>query len=336
MATAFYKVECGQESTAGSAVASTTKIPSLVFRPAMGYLNIIQPEEERGSLAAYHRNYVASQLVEGALEGEATYEEITIPLAMAIEDVDGTATSTSAGASYRWTFEPSWTSGNSPGTWTVEFGDDTQAWETEYVFGTGLTIGGAVEEAWTLSCDVVGRSHTSASFTGSSVSDSVESILMQKSKLYIADDTSSDLTTSDQITGAFLEFEWSLPEHYGPRFTGDGNLYYSGVRELQVAPELSVTVVVDSTTKNQITQKYENQTKQIVWIEGNGTTISGSYAKYAKIKGAYTITDVSELGDEDGDTVMTLTLTGEYSSKTSNVFSIDLFNTIQYPFGESS
>lgn len=338
MATAFYKVECGQETTAGTAVPSTTTLPSFAFRPAMGYLEVVQPEEERGSLAAYHRNYVASELVEGTLEGEATFEEITIPLCMAIEDANGAATSTEAGSSYRWSFEPNWTSGNSPGTWTLEYGDDTQAWETEYVFGSGLTISGSVEEAWTLSCDVAGRANTSTTFTGSPVTSgyTIETILMQKSKLYMADDTSSDLTTSDQVSGAFLDFEWSLPDHYAPRFTGDGNLYFSGVRESKVAPELTVSLVVDSNTKSQITQKYENQTRQIVWIEGIGSTISGSYDKYVKIKGAYAITDLSELSDEDGDTTITLTMTGEYSSKWGSLFSVELFNELDYPYGESS
>jgi len=165
----FYKLEAGQESTAGTAVAATTKVPSLKFHPGMGYLNIVQPEEERGNLAMYHRNYVASQLVEGALEGEATFEELTIPLCMSIEDINGAATTTAWGASYDWVFEPSWTSTNTPGTWTLEFGDDVQAYETAYVFGTDLNISGSTEEAWQVSCNVVGRAIDTCTFTGKDV-----------------------------------------------------------------------------------------------------------------------------------------------------------------------
>jgi len=223
---------------------------------------------------------------------------------MCIEDVDGAATTAASGSSYNWTFEPNWTSGNTPGTWTLEYGDDVQAWETDYVFGTGFSITGSTEEAWQISCDVVGQTNTSTSFTGAGVTSgvTVETILMQKSKLYICDDTSAG-ATSTQITGAFLDFDWSLPEHFGPRFTGDGNKYFSGVRECKVAPECTVTLVVDSTTKDQITQKYENQTKQIVRVEGNGATISGSTVKYVQLDLAGTVTGLSELplrGDQLG------------------------------------
>lgn len=333
----FFKLEAGQENTAGTAVAATTKVPSLKFHPGMGYLNIVQPEEERGSLAMYHRNYVASQLAEGALEGEATFEEITIPLCMAIEDINGTATTTSHGSAYTWVFEPSWTSTNTPGTWTLEFGDDVQAYESAYVFGTDLSISGSTEEAWQLSCNVAGRAIDTCTFTGNDVTSgyTVESILMQETKLYIDDDTSAGPGTT-QITGAFLDFDWSMGEHFGPRFTADGELYFSGVRECALAPTLDLTLVVDATTKDQIVSKYEGQTKQLVRIAGEGSAISSGTNKYAYIDMAGIITDVSELGETDCDTVMTLTLTGEYSSLWSKVFSISLQNECAFPYGESS
>jgi len=332
----FWKLEAGQETASSGAVAAKTKVPSLKFHPAMGYLRVVQPEEERGNLAAYHRAYVASQLVEGELAGEATFEEITIPLCMTIEDINGTATSTAAGTSYRWVFEPSWTSSNSPGLWTLEYGDDSQAWEANYTFGTGLTISGSTEEAWMVSVPTVSKDNSTTTFTGKSVTSgyTVETILMQETKLYMDDETSAGATT--QITGAFLDFEFNLPEHFAPRFTADGEKYFSGVRECKVAPELTLTLVVDSTTKTYITTDYENQTLQVVKIQADGATVSTGYDKYARIEMAGVITDISELTETDCDTTMVLTLTGAYSSKMAEVFKVSLFNECAYPYGESA
>jgi len=339
MASPFYKVEAGEETagagTRGTAVAATTKLASLGFRPAMGYLNLIQPEEERGSLAQYHRSYIASKLVEGTLEGEATFEEIIIPLCMNIEDIDGSAASTITSSTYDWDFEPNWTSANNPGTWTMEWGDDVQAWEAEYVFGTGLTISGATEESWMISSDVAGRKLTTASFSGSSVVSDLENILFQESKLYIDDESSTIGTT--QITGSFLDFEWSLGQHYTYRFTGDGELYFNSHKECKHAPELTLTLVLDATTKTQLTTKYENETQQVVRIAADGgTTGDGGYSKYCYIDGCYKITDVSELGDSDCDTIVSLTMTGEYGSTYGKMYNIQVRNKLQYPPGESS
>jgi len=129
-----------------------------------------------------------------------------------------------------------------------------------------------------------------------------------------------------------------MGEHFGPRFTADGEKYFSGVRECKLAPTLDLTLVVDATTKDQIVSKYENQTLQVVKIEAEGAavTTSASNHHFARIEMAGIITDVSELGETDCDTVMTLTITGEYSPTMAEVFKISLNNDCQYPYGEAS
>lgn len=337
MATPFYKVEVGQASTTTANVASVTTSPTLSFRPGMGDLNIIHPEEERGVLAAYHRSYVASKLAEGTLEGDATFEEITIPLCLAILDADGTSMTT-AGPGYSWSFEPAWSTSNDPGIWTIEFGDDVQAFEMGYVFGTNLNISGSTEEEWSVSCDVVGQAIDTCTFTGSAVTTGydVETILMQETMLYMTTDSTGIDTTTDQVEGAFLDFDFTLPDHYKPRFTADGELYFSGIKECKIAPELELTLVVDADTKDQITDYYQNQTQQIIRIQADGSEITTGTNKFARIEMCGIITDVSELADDDCDTVITLTFVGEYNATYGSVFSIELQNELNFPYGEAS
>jgi len=210
-------------------------------------------------------------------------------------------------------------------------------WMNTYTFGTGLTLSGSTEEAWQVSCPAVAKGKEASAFDSASVDGTVESILMQKTKLYVHDETSSDIdTTSNQVTGAFLDFEWNLPEHYGPRFTGDGNLYLSGVRECKMNPELTLTLVLDATTKTYITSQYENQTKQMWYIVGEGSDITSGYPKNCKIKHCGTITDVSEIGEQDCDSIVSLTISGQYGDTWGKLFAITLQHPDQFPYGESS
>src|SRR6185503_16784321 len=86
-----------------------------------------------------------------------------------------------------WTHTPSLTAANTPDCKTLEFGDDTQEYEAEYVFAKNLELSGSLDQAIKVSADLVGRQLTAASFTGSLSDRTVESALAQKAKLYMDD-----------------------------------------------------------------------------------------------------------------------------------------------------
>jgi len=327
MAYAFYKVQAGKESTRGTAVAATAKWMAYTLHPTVGDFSWVQPEEERGSLAAFFRAYAPQRQAElGDLTGDATFEDILYPLLMAVKggvtptQPDGTT------STYLWTFSPNLTSGNDPDTFTVEWGDDVQAWESEYVFATSLTISGALGEAWKVSASLVGRQHTATSFTAGLSDRTVESCLMNLTKLYIDDSGGSIGTT--QIETAFISFEWRLPEHFVPFFTADGNKYYTTHSEKKMAPELDLTLVLDSTTKTLLTTKYTAGTIQLVRIAGEGSNIESTYNKYIYIDGAYLITGIDALTEQDGKTVVALHLVGQYDSDWGKLFEISVENSV--------
>lgn len=324
----FYKVQAGQEGTAGTPVAATAKWMAMQLYPKVADRDIRQAEEDRGSLAAHFRGYTVQQKADlGNLVGDVTFEDILFPLHMAIKTAAATQPdSAESPATYLHTFSPSLTSANTPKTFTVEWGDNNQVWESEYVIATGLTISGAIGDVWKFSAPLVGRQHTTTSFTGALSDRTVESCVMNKSKLYM-DDTGGSIG-STQIEGAFLGFEWRLPAHFVPLFTGDGALYFYAHSEVKMKPELDLRLIVDSTTKTLITTKYTTPTIQLVRVEGLGSLIEDAFYKYIYIDGAYRIMDVSEISDSDGQSVVTMKLSGEYDSTWAKLFEVIVENSV--------
>jgi len=301
--------------------------------PPVGDRVIIHPDEDRGSKFGAFRGFTAGLLAEmGNLESGdsgATFEDILFPLLMALK---GSVTPTQEdvtddGDAYLWTFTPTSESADNPDTFTVEWGDDVQVWETEYCFGTGLSVSGAMNEALALSMPMVGRQHSTSSFTN--LSDrTVESILMNKTVLKMDDvgGTLGDTAVSSAIVG----FNWDLPEHFYPYFTGEGNEYFTAHAEKKVKPTLNLDVIMTSAVATIITTKYQAETNQLVRLESNGTLITsgGSLTNMLRLDGAYRIMNVSELQKDEGLTRVAISLAAEYDSTYAKMFEVAGRNSI--------
>jgi len=331
----FYRVQAGKETAGslGTAVAATAKWMQFLLHPRVGDKTWVQPEEERGSKVGAFRAYVPQEQAElGDLTGDVTFEDLIYALSMAIEGVEASQPdSSNYPSSYLWDYDPSLTAADTPYAFTVEWGDDVQVWEAEYVFATGLAISGALGEAWKLSAPLVGRQHTAASFTGSLEDRTVESVLMNKSKLYMNDVGATANPGDTQIQAAFRNFNWKMGDHFTPFFTGDGQKYFTKHSEKKFAigyPQLTLGLVLDSTTKTLITTKYDAGTVQLVRIAGTGSDIESNSAKYVYIDGAYLIKDVAELAEADGQTLVELTLAAQYDSDYAKLFRIQAHNGV--------
>jgi len=332
MAIIFYKVQSYKEVTRGTAAAATAKLMAYHLRPKVGDRSIVQPVEDRGSKFGAFRGFsVRKQADMGNLEtGDSglTFEDVLYPLLMAVKGgvTPTTPDPTNAASGRLWTFTPTSGSADNPDTFTIEWGDDVQAWESEYCFGTGLTISGRVNEAWALSMPMVGRQHTAGEFTGALSDRTVESVITNLSKLYM-DDSGGTIGTT-QISSAFVGFEWNLGDHFYPVFTGDGNYYFTTHAEKKVFPKLNLDIIVDSTTKALITTKYTTPTVQLVRVDGLGTLIGGTIYNRVQIDGAYRIMDISSLEEEDGLSRVRMSLAAEYDSTYAKMYEISAQNTI--------
>jgi len=334
----FYKVQAGQETTRGTAVAATAKWMAYRLRPKVGDRAIVQPVEDRGSKFGRFRGFTVSQQAGmGSLESAesgTTFEDILYPLLMALKGgvTPSVPAVTNDPDARLWTFAPTSGSADNPDTFTVEWGDDVQQWESEYCLGTALTINGAINEAWALSMPLVGRQHTPINnFTASLQDRAVESILTNKTILYMDDAGAGAVMGTTPVSNAFVGFTWNLGEHFAPKFTGEGNLYFSHHSEKKLFPTLSLDVIMTSAVATLITTKYQAETVQLVRLKGTGSTIGSngvSLTRHAQIDGAYRIIDVSSLEEEDGLTRVTMELAAEYESNYAKLIEIAVQNAV--------
>jgi len=300
---ALRKIQLGQETTAGTAVAATT-----VWR-GNGVIKdareIVIVEEDIGLFVGDGRSFVAK--LGAALELEdtpATFEQLPYILSMGLmKDVDGSADGSGSGKIY--TYNLSTNAQATPLTMTIEQGDNTRVDEMEYSFVTEWRLSGSHGEALQMGASVVGRQATDAEFTASVAIPTVEEILFGKGKLYI-DATTMGTTLK---SGTFLGFELTGDSGFRAVHTGDGNLYFYAHK--QQKPKITGVLILehDATGEAELNAA-RAETKRLVRMvfEGSALTTAGTAYTYKSlvIDAPIKYTEVPQVEDEDGDDVVRL------------------------------
>ena len=151
---AFRRIQIGVESVRGSAVAATKKlIGTLTMTPEAIFH---RPVDERNSLAEFFREIEVARRSSLRFEGDATYEQLIDFLSMSMK---GSITPTTPGGgtdSRDWTFTPNLTTKNVQDSYTIEYGDDTQEFETKFSLVENLELAIAMNEAVVLRADMFG------------------------------------------------------------------------------------------------------------------------------------------------------------------------------------
>jgi hypothetical protein len=317
---ALRKIELGLETTAGTAVAG-----SVVWRgtgTAQNLQEVVFVDEDVGLLPQVDRTYVPRLGVEVTLdETPATFEQIGYILEAGVKAVTDSPVTDTGGSGYIYTYTFPTTTANTLNTYTIEYGDDQEQYETEYAHCTEFTISGAAGEAVMMGATFVGRQETECDFTGTALA-AVEEILFQKGKLYI--DTAAGTLGSTQVTSTFLGFSLTCTTGVVGFFTGDGNLYFTATKT--VRPELvcDITFEHDDTGEAQYEAWGAETAEQIrILITGAALTTAGATYTYKtlQIDMAGKWENFPGLEDQDGNNVRTGTFRASYDS-TAALFAV--------------
>lgn len=323
---ALRKIQIGQETTKGTAVAATA-----LWR-GEGVLvdnrEVVHPAEDVGIITGTDRAYVPKY--EGGIsldQTPATFEQLPYILMAAIKTVSGVADG--AGSGYIYTYTIPTSSVNDIKTLTLETGDDQQAEEMAYCFVTDFTLSGNAGEAVTMQANLIGRNVAPTTFTGSLSTSTVEEILFGKAKLYI--DGVSTYPATTQLTSTFLSFELSYTSGWQPVYSGDGNLYFTFAK--QTAPEITLTIKFEHDT-NSVAEKaaFVAGTPRSVHISIDGDALGTPGTTYTyktlaiDLLGKYTT--FSGLDEEDGNDVVTGTITARYDSTAASAGQIIVVNEL--------
>lgn len=321
---ALKRIQGGKESTSGTAVAATQKWMGVSAGHALGDREVRQPEEDRGNLSLAFRSYIPTFLWQDTLRGSVTYEDAIIPLAMAIKNgITPTTVDTSARL---WTFTPNLTAATAPETFTVEIGDDTQCYEAQYVFATGLEFTGAIEEEVQMNVPIVGRQLSTSTFTAALSDRAVESALANKTLLYM-DDTGGTIGTTVK-SGMLMDWRWRLPAYFVIKRQMDGNQFFTSHSQVRLRPELELTFEFVAGVAT-LRTKYTGETRQLVRLKTTGNQVGAvSALKTLQIDGAYKITALDTLDERNGASIVRMTLMGEYDATWGKLLELQVQNSI--------
>jgi hypothetical protein len=324
-------IHSAPEATFGTTVATATaKWTGLYTVRFHQEETKIRPDELRQSLARYFRTVNAGRLGRVEVEMTCTFEDIIFVLMAGIRATTPTA-DMGMPAAYTWTFSPTLTTVDNPKTYTLQVGDDTQAYLQPYSFCTNFELSFAVAELTRLRASFVGREQVAGAATSGLAERITEDVLGQKWVVKIGDaGMGVDPSTVAQYTGCVLNGTWRLPQTYTPHRCIDGQLTFTRHQQMPLAPEMDLTVELDATS-SAFRSKYINATRQIVRLENVGSQIHGGMPavnKLMHLDGAFQLTDWGEVGGSDQDGVNTLRLAyvGEFDPDWGKLFEITVIN----------
>jgi len=303
--------QIGREGTAGTAVPAT-----VVFRGPVEDISddspVIFPEEQTGTLYPLERSYQPFQAasVKQPVQ-EATWEQFPHILEAGIDAE--TPTQDGAGTGYIRVYELH--AANTPKTYTIETGDSIDVAEMQYSFVQKFTLSGQLNEAVKFSADWVGRQRTDTSFT-SLTAPSVEDMLFNTGKIYI-NDVSSGFGGTVR-TGIWRSFSLDVETGLVPVFTGDGTLYFVGLKTVAKRATLSLVLEHATYTPTERTA-WAARTTRAVRLEFTGSALATTGTTYSTnkllIDACGTYQSFSALGSAgDGDNIITAVLNLRYNS----------------------
>jgi len=238
------RVQAGKETIRGTAVAADTVILGEVkYVPDR---TPVIPADNIGLNVNGYRAVLGGKLVTNTLNVPRGYFQV-LPLLFSIFLKGGVTPleKTTAQGDYEWDFTPDLDSSNSPDTITLEFGDDQQAFENEFVMGEKLTISGSIPQEGgdapiSLALDFFGKQNTKTTFTGSLALPTVNEMSGFLTRLYF-DDTWVAVGTTEK-TSILRAFNVELIGGKYPMFHGGQVLTFDNFGEGKIAGLCTLTL----------------------------------------------------------------------------------------------
>lgn len=339
---AFRKIQVSNpEDTVGTAEAAVEILYGTI---SQRYADEVwhQPDHDRGVLAKHvEGQFKVGKEVELDFEGELNSRHIVWMISNAVRG-NITPTQPDVGNEplhYLWTVEPGLTAANTPDitngidTFTIEYGDNVQAYEAEYLFTKQLVISGTPNEPCEVQWQTGGRQVAEASFTGALAATSPQYFPFNLAKFYV--DTSYAGIGGTQKTGMLRAFTWTFDTMFTPRYAADGNFYFSALNEDKKAVSLEITLYRDSTETEALKDLYEAGSPTYLRVELLGETemdASQANPPYVRLDGAFQINEWPDVDEEDGSAVITLNLESIYDATASKQFGVLIGTTLAaYP-----
>ena len=296
---ALRKIQFGQEVTAGTPVAATAFIVGKIGMKLEQEIH--SPDDfETGRLASYEQSEVIARQAMLPFEGDVTYEQIAYFLDMAI--TQGVVTGTTA--PFTWTYSPNYTGSNAPRSFTAEYGDNIQAYESEFVSCRQLEISGQVGDVVKVNADLFGRQVVSTAFTTGLTPPARETVKMAGAQLFV--DSSWAGVGATEVPATLVDFNWRLQTGFNPMKFADNQLFFTELTEAKRHIELEMTVGFNTTTAGWFAN-FTGQTLRMVEL-----SFTGSNSRSLKLQQSVKLIEYMELTEREGQDIVKLKFVSEY------------------------
>ena len=194
----------------------------------------------------------------------------------------GGGTAGTGTTAFTWTGAWGGSADGSAVSYTLEFGDDVQAYETEYAMVSRIRMGGGADNMTTLEADFYGRQLAKTTKTAVSVIDDVRIPAYLWVPSFAA--SGSALAAASSITPILREWEAEWTTGLMPHFYADGLDYFGKMEEsADVAGTVRLVVDSNATAISQFYDKGEAGTKDFLRLQAVGGSITGSGTAYTGI-----------------------------------------------------
>ena len=313
----FSKVQFGKETTRGTAVAAASTTLGKV--PAVGSdRKPIFPPEDVGINTPAVRSVIHQYLYSNTLSTEhGYYQQLPVLFGCGLKGNVTPTETTPSQLDYSWAQTPSLVSGvdNAQDAMTIELGDDTQAFETEYAMIERIRISGSVAQGQdaspvSIEADFFGRQLTPTTFTGSISLPSAEPINAKLARFYL--DTAWAGVGGTEKTNILRAFDIEIVTGLHPKFSGSGDKYFNAHGQGLISVTANFTLEGTSAA-DAIFDAQQAKTFQVVRlkIEGGQIGTGANHSLTLDIGGEWE--SVSPLSSEDrGDNLHSAVLVGRY------------------------
>lgn len=329
-------LQLGKETVAGTAVPATA-----IWRGPVNTIvddrEVVENEEQIGIIGGADRTHIPKLAASLTVpETEATFEQLPYPFAMLYGGaVTGVADgSGSSGYKYLTTIPTS--SAPTAKTYTVETGDDFEVEEMEYAVAVKVTLSGVAGEAVKVTFDLIGRQATRTTFTGALSLVTVEDILTSMGALYL--DAIGGTIGTTQVSNQLLAFSIDFEAMWIPKYTADGQLYFSFLMFTNKRVSGSLTFEHDTITSGSGGERanWRAQTARLLRLQflgsmygtaGTGTSFTGG-RKGLRIDLPIKWLTWAELSDQDGNDTIEATFVSKYNATAGNAGSVLITNEV--------
>lgn len=270
--------------------------------------------EDVGILSGTDRTNTSALNAKLALDATpATYEQLPHILEMNVQTATPTSDSGN-GSGWIYNYVIPTTAGNTIKPYSIQGGDNIQAEVANFMHGTDFTLSGEEQKEWMMSSNLFGRTVVPTTFTPGLVIPAVDELNFGQTKLYIDPDSNSWGTTlfSNTLLQASLKYTSGLI----PKFTADGQLYFSWVQTTMPDIVLTMTLEHDS---GSVTEKanWRNELPRLIRLlnQGPALTTPGIYTyKTMIIDLAGKWLKFTKIGERNGNDVYETTFQGRYNA----------------------